>query len=212
MVLQLLVDRPRLVLVDDCNTASSKVVVLQTSFMAKHSYLANGDQQGHAHLQGAWCMRHAVCYVVDLCCSRVPLATWNSALRCSHICKHSGGCCIRPLWRCLMLCVSLHAITPGFVGVWLSQISVCSCRMENSTEKLVMMVGGGRGDRQEAIGKRMLVGQGLRLTTQGPRTRALQPPMVLSPPIFSSRLGCQWSMLFQFTGVRWMSSCNVATA
>ena len=68
MVVQLLVDRPRLVLVDDCNTASSKVVVLQTSFMAKHSYLANGDQQGHAHLQGAWCMLCALCCVVDLCC------------------------------------------------------------------------------------------------------------------------------------------------
>jgi len=106
MVVQLLVDRPRLVLVDDCNNAKSKVVVLQTCFMAKHSYLANGDQQGHAHLQGAWCMRHAVCYVVDLCCSRVPLATWNSALRCSHICKHSGGGCIMPLWRCRMLCGS----------------------------------------------------------------------------------------------------------
>jgi hypothetical protein len=99
------------------------------------------------------------------------------------------------------------ALVSGF-----SQISACSCRMEKSTEEILMMVGGRRGDRQEAIGKRMLVGQGLRLTKQGPRTRALQPPVVLSPPIFSSRLGCQWSMLFQFTGVRWMPSWHVATA
>ena len=55
MVVQLLVDRPRVVLVDDCKNGRSKVVVLQTCFMAKHTYLANGDQQGHAHLQGASC-------------------------------------------------------------------------------------------------------------------------------------------------------------
>ena len=58
-----------------------------------------------------------------------------------------------------MLCVSLHAITPGFVGVWLSQISVCSCRMENSTEKLVMMVGGGVQCREGQVGKMMMVGE-----------------------------------------------------
>jgi hypothetical protein len=75
MVVQLLVDRPRVVLVDDCKNAKSKVVVLQTCFMAKHTYLANGDQQGHAHLQGVvrrggcsgWRVVRPVCVLFASC-------------------------------------------------------------------------------------------------------------------------------------------------
>jgi hypothetical protein len=39
------------VLVDRSDDAASKMLVLQTSFMAKHTYLADGSSEGQAHLQ-----------------------------------------------------------------------------------------------------------------------------------------------------------------
>ena len=98
MVVQLLVDRPRVVLVDDCKNAKSKVVVLQTCFMAKHTYLANGDQQGHAHLQGVvrrggcsgWRVVRPVCVLFASCLIALSALCLTKCVGTSAL----GGLCV----------------------------------------------------------------------------------------------------------------------
>ena len=51
MGVQVIVEKPRLIIVEDCEDSESSMLVIQTCFMAKQTYHADGGCQGLAHVQ-----------------------------------------------------------------------------------------------------------------------------------------------------------------